>query len=262
MPLLPDSSVPLYLQLKELLEAAIDSGSLPPGARLPSERELAETYQVSRMTARQALQILAHDGRTVSRVGKGTFVSEPKIPQELQALTSFSEEMARLGMKTTSRVLTAEVRPASDDIARRLHLLPGTEIVVLVRVRCGDDLPMALESAHLNHALCPGLLGRGDFSRVSLYDVLRHSYGLSVVRAEQIIETRLPQSREADALGIDRLTPVMNIERTTFDVLGRPVEFVRSVYRGDKYQFRTVLTAAGWTAAPVKDTRHRKHRIP
>jgi GntR family transcriptional regulator len=251
--MLPNSSVPLYIQLKELLQAAIKDGTFAPGSRLPSERELAQRYTVSRMTARQALQLLAQEGLTYSRVGKGTYAREPKIPQELQALTSFTEEMAHLGMQASSRVLRAEVQRAPVDIAQRLGLRPGADIVLLVRVRCADDEPMALEHAHLDYAICPGILEHSDFSQASLYLVLRQEYGLSVIRAEQLIDTRMSDSREAELLNIDLHTPVLNIERMTFDAEGRPIEFVRSVYRGDKYRFHVFLHASEWVAAPVKN---------
>jgi GntR family transcriptional regulator len=251
--MLPESSVPLYIQLKEILQSAIQDGTFAPGSRLPSERELAQRYEVSRMTARQALQLLAHEGFTYSRVGKGTYASEPKIPQELQALTSFTEEMARLGMKASSTVLKAEIQPAPPDVVRRLNLLPGAEIALLVRVRCANGAPMALENTHIDYSLCPGLLENRDFSRTSLYSVLRNDYSLPVIRADQLIDTRMPETWEAELLGIGTLTPVLNIERSTFGVDGRPIEFVRSVYRGDKYRFHAVLYHSEWVAAPIKD---------
>lgn len=251
--MLSDSSVPLYIQLKEMLQNAIQDGTFAPGSRLPSERELAERYEVSRMTARQALQLLAHEGLTYSRVGKGTYASEPKIPQELQALTSFTEEMARLGMEASSSVLKAEIQWASPEVQRQLRLNPGAEIVLLTRIRRANGEPMALENTAIDYSVCRGILEGRDFSRLSLYDVLRRDYGLPVVRADQLIDTRMPETWEAEHLGIGSLTPVLNIERTTFDADGRPIEYVRSVYRGDKYRFHAVLHYSEWVAAPVKD---------
>ena len=251
--MLPNSSVPLYIQLKELLQAAIQDGTFAPGSRLPSERELAQRYTVSRMTARQALQLLAQEGLTYSRVGKGTYAREPKIPQELQALTSFTEEMAHLGMQASSRVLRAEIQRSPLDIAQRLGLRPGADVVVLVRVRCANDEPMALEHAYLDYSICPGILEHNDFSHASLYQVLRQEYGLSAIRAEQMIDTRMPDSREVELLHINTHTPVLNIERMTFDSDGRSIELVQSVYRGDKYRFHVFLHASEWVAAPMKE---------
>lgn len=251
--MLPDSSTPLYLQLKELLRAAIMDGRFAPGSRLPSERELAHRYGVSRMTARQALQLLAQEGMTYSRVGKGTYAREPKIPQELQTLTSFTEEMARLGMRASSMVLRAELQRAPAEIAARLSLRAGAEIVLLARIRCANDEPMAIEYTHLDHAICPGILSQGAFHDTSLYKILRQVYGLSVISADQLIDARMPDSGEAELLRLNARTPVLSIERTTFDADGRPVEFVQSVYRGDKYRFHVHLHASEWAAAPVKE---------
>ncbi len=237
----PESSIPLYIQIMELLEKQIESGEYAVGSRLPSERELAERCAVSRMTARQALRALAQKGLTQSSVGKGTYVSAPKINQELQALTSFSEDMRQRGLKSSSRVLAATLRPADPEMASRLHLPLGGEIVVLTRVRLADDRPLAVEITHLPHSLCPGVLEHHDFGRESLYAVLRSEYGLTLVWADQLIETRLPDENECRALDLDGKTPILQFTRVTFDEQNQPVEYVRSVYRGDKYQLRTIL---------------------
>lgn len=236
-----ESSIPLYIQIMDLLQKQIEAGEYAVGARLPSERELAQRYEVSRMTARQALRALAQKGLTHSSVGKGTYVSAPKINQELQALTSFSEDMRQRGLKPSSRVLAAEILPADPEIASRLHLPFGAEIVVLRRVRLADDRPLALETTHLPHRLCPGLLERHDFGRESLYEILRREYNWTLVWADQLIETRLPDDDECKALNLDGKIPILKFTRVTFDEQNQPVEFVRSVYRGDQYQLRTIL---------------------
>jgi GntR family transcriptional regulator len=239
-----ESSIPLYVQIKDLLQKQIESGDYAVGARLPSERELSQRYDVSRMTARQALQALAQEGLTYSRVGKGTFVNAPKIDQDLRALTSFSEDMRQRGLQPSSRVLVAEVRAADNNAAHRLLISPGSELVVLSRVRLADAQPLALETTHIPHHLCPGLLKQHDFERESLYEVLRREYGWTLVWADQLIETRLPEDYECKALGLDAKTPVLRFTRVTFDEQDQPVEFVRSVYRGDKYQLRIILRYA------------------
>lgn len=237
----PGSKVPLYIQLNEYLRKQIDIGAYPIGARLPSERELAETNAVSRMTARQALQLLIQQGYADSRVGKGTFATLPKIKQELTELTGFSEEMRRRGMRPSSRVLRAEVRLASDEIAERLQLQAGSEIVVLIRTRHADETPVALEESCLNHQLCPGILALHDFNRESLYQVLRANYGLRLAWASQAIEARLPTRAECEALAIKRSEPVLSLTRVTFDDADRPIEYARSAYCGSRYQFKAIL---------------------
>jgi len=212
-----ESAIPLYIQIKELLQNQIESGVFSVGARLPSERELAARYCVSRMTARQALRVLAQEGLTHARVGKGTFVSAPKINHELRALTSFSEDIQQRGLQPSSRVLVAEVRPVGNVMANRLQVAPGSEIVVLSRVRLADRQPLALETTHIPHHLCPRLLERYDFSWMSLYEVLRRDYGLVLVWADQVIETRLPKPHECEALKLDKNVPVLSFTRVTYN---------------------------------------------
>jgi GntR family transcriptional regulator len=236
-----DSPVPLYVQIKDLLQTQIETGAYVIGQRLPSERELAQRFNVSRMTARQALQSLAQEGLTSSRVGKGTFVSPPRINQELRTLTSFSEDMRERGMAPNSRVVRAEVVQADREIAGRLHIPPKSEIVLLSRVRLADDQPLALETTHIPTAQFPGLLNHHDFSRESLYDVLQAGYGCHLVWADQMIQACMPSEAEREALNLDARTPVLRLARVTYNQYDQPVEFVRSVYRGDQYQLRAVL---------------------
>ncbi len=241
MTLNPDSTVPLYVQIKEHLRQQIESGVYPLGARLPSERELSRTFQVSRMTARQALQLLASDGFVSARVGKGTFVKKPRIDQELRFLTSFTEDIQQRGMTPTSRVIVAALRPAPPEVAGPLKISPGAEIVLLSRVRLADDEPIAWEICHVNHRLCPGILDRHDFSRESLYRVLREEYGHNLIWADQLISARMPSREERKALNLDANTPVLSLTRVTYTDHDQPVEYVVSVYRCDRYQLRTVL---------------------
>jgi GntR family transcriptional regulator len=240
----PDSSTPLYIQLKTLLQERMRSGYYREGSRLPSERELAQLYKVSRMTARQALQLLSQEGLTYARVGKGTYVSLAPIHQQLESLSSFTEEMERLGMKARSLVLRADISPATDALAARFSTTPGTPLVIIKRVRLANEVPVALETTHLVHSMCPGILDLCDLSQDSLYAALRKHFGMMLVRAEQIFEARLAQENEAGLLGIQDTNPVLNIERTTYDSQNRVTEFVRSVYRGDQYRFRATLVSA------------------
>jgi GntR family transcriptional regulator len=236
-----NSTVPLYIQLKEHLRMQIDAGVYTSGARLPSERELAQAFQVSRMTARQALQLLAKDGFISSRVGKGTFVRRPSIAQELRFLTSFTEDIRQRGMIPSSKIVRASLDRADEAAARHLQVSAGTEIMLLSRVRLAENEPIAWEVCHLNPRLCPGILERHDFSRESLYQVLREEYGHHLVWADQLISARMPDKDEREALQLDNKTPVLSLTRVTYTDHDQPVEYVRSVYRCDRFQLRTVL---------------------
>lgn len=223
----------------------IEAGDYPSGARLPSERELAQVFHMSRMTVRQALQLLAKDGFVTSHVGKGTYVRQPKIAQELRLLTSFTEDMRRRGMIPSSRVLRAALDSADKDVAEHLRVAVGAETILLSRVRLADNEPMAWEICHLKHRLCPEILEHHDFNRESLYQVLREVYSLSLIWAEETAGARMPNKEEEDILNMNSHTPVLSRTRVTYTEYDQPVEYVRSVYRSDRYQFRAVLRYDG-----------------
>lgn len=231
---------PLYLQVKAALLADIGAGRYGSNQRLPSERELALRFRVSRMTARQALLELAREGAIYTRVGKGTFVAEAKIDQQLRALTSFSQDVRDRGNRPTSRVLEARVVPASPSAAAALRLLPGADVVLLTRLRLSDEMPLAIETAHLPFRLFPNLL-RHDFATTSLYAVLAAEYGATLTRADQTIEAALAQPDELSLLQLTPPAAVLRLQRLTFTSDGVPAEYVLSVYRGDRYKFHSTL---------------------
>ena len=238
--------LPLYVQLYETLRADIQAQRLKPHQQIPSERALCERFHVSRMTVRQALVDLARGGFLYSRAGKGTFVSEPKIDQQLKTLTGFSQEMANRGSAPASRVLEAKLQPVSDDIAQILRIPLNSEIVLLTRVRLADGIPLAIETVHLPHHLCSNLL-RHNFAVESLYDVLEHKYGYRLTRADQTIEAALAGPREIALLQLVPPAAVLTMERLTFTDQNILIEYVQSTYRGDRYKFRSAL-------APRTDT--------
>jgi GntR family transcriptional regulator len=236
-----ESPVPLYVQLKEHLHAQIETGAIPPGSRLPSERELAREFDVSRMTARQALQALSREKAICFRVGKGTFAEPPKIELLRGGLTSFTEEMRKRNLTPSSRVLKAEIRPADVAVAQRLNIPFGSEIVYLSRLRFVEGVPLAIENSHLVHHVCPGILEKHDLSRESLYEVLRGDYQCALVWAEEFVGSRLAAARERRLLGIDSRVPLISIERVTYTHKDRRVEYVSAVLRGDRHQLHVVL---------------------
>src|ERR1700721_2183069 len=124
----PQSPVPLYAQLESLLAAEIAAGTLLPGSRLPKEEELVKRYAVSRTTVRQAIQNLIRRGLIEIRRGKGTFVLEPKITQELTQLSGFVEDMQSLGRNASARLLDKQTVPASESVARQLSIPTGTPV--------------------------------------------------------------------------------------------------------------------------------------
>src|ERR1043166_7682614 len=139
------------------------------GAAIPSERQLSADLGVSRLTVRAALDDLARDGYLVRRRGSGTFVSEPKIAQEL-TMTSFTEDMRRRGMRPASKTLGLEVVPAGAQLGRLLHVSPSEPVVVVKRLRLADRETMAIETLHVRRSLVPGLPAR-DLQNGSFYEL-------------------------------------------------------------------------------------------
>jgi GntR family transcriptional regulator len=229
------SSIPFYLQLKRLIEVQVMSGTLAPHSRIPSERELSEQYEISRMTARRALLELTREGRIYTSVGKGTFVAEPKISQNLQALTSFSEDMRARGLRPVARVLRRELCPAAAEVAAGLRIALETPVLCIERLRLADDEPMALERAHFHFAGMDELFH--DSIDGSLYELLRKRFQLVPTEAIQEFEARLATPPEQELLRIGAGAPVLTIARTTLDSSRRPFEFVQAIYRADRYSF-------------------------
>lgn len=231
-----DSYTPMYAQIQQQLLDMIRSGKVQPGDLLPSEEELGRMHNISRMTARQALQALKIQGFAVRQKGKGTFVARPKMEKDITHLSGFSAEMRSLGMKPSSQVLAAEIIAATDDeVTSSLALDRGTKIFRLCRLRMADSLPLALEESHLPLAKFPGI-EKIDFSRHSLYQTLHERYGVRFAVTDEILEARTASRHEAQLLEIPLRSCLLVISRTLWSVDGEPLETACSSYRGDRYR--------------------------
>jgi GntR family transcriptional regulator len=208
------------------------------GTAIPSERQLSADLGVSRLTLRAALDDLAREGYLVRRRGSGTYVQHPKIAQEL-TITSFSDDMRRRGMTPGSRTLSMSTTLAGARLGRFLNVSPSEEIVVVKRLRLADGETMAIETLHIAAALVPGLTPKALDG--SFYELLRDRYGVMIVEGTQAIEPTVTNEEESEALGVPLHSPAFLFERTSRDEAGRTVEFVQSVYRGDRYRIVTEL---------------------
>ncbi|MBA2873281.1 GntR family transcriptional regulator [Thermaerobacillus caldiproteolyticus] len=229
------SPLPIYYQLEQGIKEMIEKQQLKPGEMIPSERELAETYDISRMTVRQAINNLVNDGYLVRKRGKGTFVAAKKIEQPLKGLTSFSEDMRARGMDPGTNVLDFHIIPADQSLAQQLDIREGSDIYEIRRIRLADQLPMALETSYLPCALVPGLT-RGIVSG-SVYEFIENKLGLTIRSAVQVLEASVARKVEANLLQVKEGAPVLSIQRNSYLENGRPLEVVRSIYRGDRYKF-------------------------
>jgi GntR family transcriptional regulator len=209
------------------------------GTAIPSERQLSAELGVSRLTLRAALDDLAREGYLVRRRGSGTYVQHPKISQEL-TITSFSDDMRRRGMAPGSRTLSMSTILAGARLGRSLNVSPSEQIVVVKRLRLADGESMAIETLHIPEALVPGLTPKALTG--SFYDLLRDRYGVRIAEGIQAIEPTVTNEEESEVLGVPLHSPAFLFERTSRDDAGRTVEFVQSVYRGDRYRIVTELS--------------------
>ena len=233
-------ATPKYYELRQWPRQHIDG--LPPGSPVQPERALSEQFNISRTTVRQALHDLAVEGRIVRMQGRGTFVATPKITQRLQ-LTSYTEDMRTQGLRPGSQLIDVTVTEAEPDVADSLDLPEGAPVIRVERVRSSNGEPMAVETVYLDHDRFPGIEQLSEMP--SLYALLEERFGVVPVDGEETIETVLAPPAASRLLGTDSSIPMLLLTRTSRDAGGRPVEYVRSLYRGDRFRLTARLTRPG-----------------
>ena len=227
-----DAGRPKGEQIRAALTNLVRSSQA--GMLLPSERVLAERFEVARMTVRSCLVDLETQGLVERIPGRGTFVREPRVSHS-EVFRSFSEDMRRRGMEPGSRDLVVRTRKAGRDLAERLGIERGSPVLHIERVRTADGAPMALERTNLSAGRFPGLAERLDAS-ASLYQLLGTEYGVRLDSADQRVSIGRLTAREAAKLGVDDGDPAFLIERRSLDNMGNVIEFGRSLYRADRYE--------------------------
>jgi len=231
---LGQTSGPRYVQLRRRLEQAIEEGILLPNTSLPPEREIAEITDLSRVTVRKAIQELVREGTVEQRQGSGSFVREPltRVEQSLSQLTSFTEDMQRRGLATTSQWLERGIFMATPDEIEVLGLSKGDQVARIYRLRQAGNRPMALERA----ALPLDILPNPTAVTTSLYELL-HQTGTRPIRATQKISAINLAPEEAELLDVAEGAAGLRIQRTSQLRDGRVAELTKSIYRGDAYDF-------------------------
>jgi GntR family transcriptional regulator len=226
-----------YLRLRRAIQRAVEAGALEPGTALPSERDLADQLELSRVTIRKALAGLVTDGVLTQRQGAGTFVAD-RIVKSVSRLTSFTDDLRARGLKPRSEFLSRETGEVTPDEAMALNLSPGSLVIRLHRIRYGGDAPLAVEQS----AIPADLLPDADAIVDSLYEALE-PYGRRPTRALQRLRAVALDADKARLLHLEAGAPALLIERRAFLDDGRVVEFTRSHYRGDAYDFVAELTS-------------------
>ena len=239
----PDDFLPRYSQLANILRERISSGELTARRPIPSERQLEKDYSVSRTTIRQAIDLLVRQGFLYREHGRGTFVSPQKLQKGISELTSFTEDMKRRGIRPGQKILAIEsVRPPES--VRRHMELPDEIVKVLriERIRLGDGLPMGLQTSF--YALPDErTITREELQKYgSVYRILQEKFHLIPTEADETLEVTSATAREAALLDVKRGSPLLLSERTTYSQYRRVIEFVKILYRGDRYRYYAKLT--------------------
>ena len=232
--------LPLYAQVENVIMERISDGSLPAGSRLPSEDSLVQEYAVSRTTIRAAIQSLVQRGLVEIRRGKGAFVTHPKMTQELTELTGFVEDMQALGRQPTAKVLDRQIVAANQLVARRLALPQGAPVVRIQRVRLADRMPLSFDETYLPKELGEKVMS-DNLNTEPIFSLLEQKYHTPLVEAEYQLEAVSADATVAKALRIGVGSAIFLIERTSYSVGHRPVDYEKLHYRGDRIRFVTRL---------------------
>lgn len=234
------SKVPYYQQLYEILRGKIDQGMWRPGDMIAPESELIESYQVSRSTVRQVLDMLVQEGLIYRQRGRGSFVAHPTLEQTMLRIVSFTEDMRQRGFDPGTSVLTSQLISAPQEIAVKLEINLGEELAHVKRLRLADGEPMSIEESYLVHRYCRGVLEH-NYAEQPLREILESDYGIRLVHAKQTIRAILATKDQAKLLDVPEKSALLFIERVTYSQDAIPVEFLRIYYRSDRYSLYNEL---------------------
>ncbi len=230
------SSTPLYIQLAQSIQAAIDTGDLKPGARIENEMSLSQRLGLARPTVRQGIQELVDKGLLVRKRGVGTQVVEGHVNRPM-ALTSLFDDLRASGKNPTTDVLEYRIAPADEKMATRLLLEPGAQVLELTRLRRIEGRPLALMRNVLPVKYAPN---HADLVSIGLYEALRKS-GVRAAVAHQRIGAVAADERQAELLEEEPGAPLLFMERKGFMDNGGALEYGYHLYRPSLYEFEVTL---------------------
>lgn len=235
----PKAPLPLYRQLASALRTRIAAGQYPVGQKVPTEHELSRSYNVSRATVRNAIQLLSTEGLLKSRAGVGTIVIRAQAPVRSAMLRGLTDDLRVQGVATNARTMSARFITASPAIREKLELPRDERVLHLVRVRDIVGSPFAIINNYIPESV--GLDPKDDFSG-SLYQLIERKRQLHIIYGEDTIGARLPNDGECELLQISSAAPILWIRRTAFVEFDRPVEYVDCAIRSDLYEYNVTLS--------------------
>lgn len=228
--------VPYYQQLKEIFIEEIENEQLKAGDKIPSERDIATKYNVSRMTARHAITLLEREGYVERRVGMGTFISKKKFKWNFIEVNSLTKSMQEKGLKPSTEILFIEQEEATEFLAATLNISIGEKVISIRRLRLVDDVPIAIELSQIPYKYCEGIENYMD-DDVSLYNVLAKYFGVKLVKQKQRMRIALSSPSESKLLKVQENSPCLLIRGTTSDEKETVIEYSQTFARGDLVEF-------------------------
>ncbi len=239
----PTNVIPKYYQLANILRQQIENGDFQPHDTIPSERQLEQRYNLSRPTIRQAIDLLSRQGYLYRVHGKGTFVSPPKLQKGMLELTSFSEDMRHRGLKPGQRILEFGYVIPDSKTRQQLEISDNEKKVLRIkRLRYGDEEPMGLQDSYLAIDSANTITREEIEDKGSIYVILQEKLGIYPTEADETLEVTLATHEEAELLNIKEGSPLLLNERTLWSQDRKAIEFVRILYRGDRYKYFVRLT--------------------
>lgn len=229
------SSLPVYIQIHDKIKADIEHGVWKIGDKLPTERELATQFNVSRMTLRQAIQPLSDEGILERKIGSGTYVAGKKVQERMIGTTSFTDSMLSQNRIPSSRTISYYTAKPSSSEMEKLNLKENEQIIRMERVRFADDLPICFEVASVPYSLV------SQYSKTeithSFYNTLEEKGDNKIGHANQTISAMLASEQIAEYLKIKRGDAVLRLRQITYFENGIPFEYVRTQYVGNRFEF-------------------------
>lgn len=235
-----DSPIPLYYQLKQIICELIDNEELKANETVPTERELCEYHEISRMTVNKAIASLVNEGRLYRQRGKGTFVVKNKEKHQLQNLLSFTEDMKLRGIMIHTKIISFQRKLPTKKMQRDLQLVDEQEVFEITRLRNVAGEPYAIEVAYIPAMLCEGLTAE-MLENNSLYNILETNFGLKFDYGQQTIEPVLVNDYESELLQVKQKTLALMFSRLTYSKQNVPIEITKSIYRSDRYKVEITL---------------------
>ncbi|MGT2771300.1 GntR family transcriptional regulator [Streptococcus marimammalium] len=226
--------IPAYIKIHDHIKKDIEEGIWKIGNRLPSERDLADNFGVSRMTLRQAISLLVEEGVLERRIGSGTYVASKKVQEKMRGTTSFTEIVTSQGKKPSSQLISFQKKLASETERQYLRLKADENVIKMERIRFADNLPLVFEVASIPERLI------SSFNRT---EITEHFFktltenGYQIGKSQQTIYAKVANEKVSKFLGINKGHAILALTQISYFTDGTPFEYVRSQYVGDRFEF-------------------------